>query len=193
MVDRTPTEAGAPAQGEFFRKWQDSSLLELLEALRAPGSPAAGAALAYVGAVAAALGEMCLGDRPESEQAQVSRGRFLELARRDAEAYARYLRAPGPERRGALTEATETPLVIAQEARALWELLAPRQAEVAPARALDLAAALDLVRTVARSAARLARFNASTAEPAFLASEERAREMERWAESASPAGGRESR
>lgn len=165
---------------EFFRKAELSSLVELLDALGAPGSPAAGVALAYTGAMAAALAEMCLAGRPESGRARQSRQRFVELAKSDAEAYRHYLAAPALEKQAALEEATAPPLAVATEARELWEFLAPWLERVRPPRAADVAAALDLLRTLARASARLARFNARAAGLSLAEPEKRARAVEEW-------------
>jgi glycerate kinase len=157
---------------------------ELLDALSAPGVPAAGTALAYAGAMAAALVALAAPEAEARAQARACADRFLELADRDADAYAAYLAATGTERARAREAAVALPLEIATEARALHVRAAALAGRVPAARAPDLAAALDLLRAVARAAARLARANAATDEPNGEEALGRARALERWAEAA---------
>lgn len=155
-------------------------MAELLEALAAPGAPAAGTALAYVGSMAAALGMMCLREAPEAAEVRTARDRLVALAARDARAYQAYQSAAGDERTGAADEAIAIPLAIANEARRLWDRLAPHRAAIPAARGEDLGVALDLLGTVVRGAARLAQFNAQASGRAGTTSDREARALADW-------------
>lgn len=157
-------------------------MAELLEALAAPGAPAAGTALAYVGSMAAALGMMCL---PAAEIA-AARDLFVELAARDAEAYRRYQSARDDAR--VVDDAIELPLAIARTARELWERLVPHRDAVPAARGEDLDVALDLLRTVAAGAARLARFNVESSGREGTAADREAGALAAWAATATVMG-----
>lgn len=159
-------------------------MAELLEALAAPGAPAAGTALAYIGSMAAALGMMCL--VADAAEIAAARTRFVELAARDAEAYRTYQGARGDAR--AVEEAIAVPLAIAEAARGLWERLAPHREAVPAARGEDLGVALDLLRTVAAGAARLAGFNAESSGRAGTSAHREAQALAAWAAAATVRG-----
>jgi hypothetical protein len=129
-----------------------------LAELAAPGPPALGSALAWSGAMAAAVIEMAAvgGVR---EQAARSRERLLRLGREDARAYRRFLVSAEDPKLQLLEEATRLPLEIAREARRLRDAARgnPGSSE---ARATDIEGSVHLLTSVAAGAARLAGVNA---------------------------------
>ena len=133
---------------------------ELLAALgeRTP-APASGAATALTGAFAAALTELAAryaGDDEAVARARSAGARLVELADEDAVAYSAFMANRNPETRAAIIAVPEE---IASRADEVAELAAGVGAQLRSSVAGDAEAAVELARTAARVARRLAELN----------------------------------
>ena len=160
------------------------SLRELLAALAADTpAPGGGAAVAVACALAAALVEMAAGlsrdhdagDRMPvlGERAAAARSKAARLADEDAVVYGRVIDAqrlpalhPSRQERiaGALSDAADVPLAIAQEAAELAELAAEVAAAGNPSLRGDAIAAALLAEAAGQAAARLVEINLAAAD-----------------------------
>jgi formiminotetrahydrofolate cyclodeaminase len=134
---------------------------ELLAALgeRTP-TPASGAATALAGALAAALAELAArfaGDDAAVARALVLRARLVELADEDAVAYEAFMADRNDETRARIIAVPKEIAAHADEVAALAESV---QAQLTSSVAGDAEAAVELARTAARVARRLAELNA---------------------------------
>ena len=134
---------------------------ELLAALgeRTP-TPASGAATALTGALAAALAELAArfaGDDAAVARALVLRARLVELADEDAVAYEAFMADRNGETRARIIAVPEEIAAHADEVAALAESV---RAQLTSSVAGDAEAAVELARTAARVARRLAELNA---------------------------------
>lgn len=136
-------------------------LTPLLQELSGPGPPAIGSALAWSGAMGAAIVEMCT-EGELQVLARETRDRLAELGRSDAEIYDRFLVSPPETRLELLREVTSLPLEVGRWAARLRDRL-PDVAEVRDSVAADLEGATRLLTLVARESARLALWNAAGA------------------------------
>jgi formiminotetrahydrofolate cyclodeaminase len=134
---------------------------ELLAALgeRTP-APASGAATALTGALAAALTELAA--RFAEDEAAVSRARALqvrlvELADEDAVAYTAFMADRSDATRARIIEVPEEIAAQADEVASIAESV---RAQLTSSVAGDAEAAVELARTAARVARRLAELNA---------------------------------
>ncbi|HET6946126.1 MAG TPA: cyclodeaminase/cyclohydrolase family protein [Gaiellaceae bacterium] len=134
---------------------------EVLEALgaRTP-APASGAATALTGALAAALTELAArvaGDEDAVVRARAASRRLVELADEDSEAYTAFMVERSDEARARIIAVPEA---IAARADEVAELAERVRAQLRSSVAADAEAAVDLARTAARVARRLAELNA---------------------------------
>jgi formiminotetrahydrofolate cyclodeaminase len=134
---------------------------EVLEALgaRTP-APASGAATALTGALAAALTELAArfaGDEDAVVRARAASRRLVELADEDSEAYTAFMVERSDEARARIIAVPEA---IAARADEVAELAERVRAQLRSSVAADAEAAIDLARTAARVARRLAELNA---------------------------------
>ena len=134
---------------------------ELLAALgeRTP-TPASGAATALTGALAAALAELAArfaGDDAAVARALVLGARLVELADEDAVAYEAFMADRNDETRARIIAVPEEIAAHADEVAALAESV---RAQLTSSVAGDAEAAVELARTAARVARRLAELNA---------------------------------
>jgi formiminotetrahydrofolate cyclodeaminase len=134
---------------------------EVLEALgaRTP-APASGAATALTGALAAALTELAArfaGDEDAVVRARAASRRLVELADEDSEAYTAFMVERSEEARARIIAVPEA---IAARADEVAELAERVRAQLRSSVAADAEAAVDLARTAARVARRLAELNA---------------------------------
>jgi formiminotetrahydrofolate cyclodeaminase len=134
---------------------------EVLEALgaRTP-APASGAATALTGALAAALTELAArfaGDEDAVVRARAASRRLVELADEDSEAYTAFMVERSEEARARIIAVPEA---IAARADEVAELAERVWAQLRSSVAADAEAAVDLARTAARVARRLAELNA---------------------------------
>ena len=132
----------------------------MLEALgaRTP-APASGAATALTGALAAALTELAArfaGDEDAVVRARAASRRLVELADEDSEAYTAFMVERTDEARARITAVPEAIAARADEVAALAECV---RAQLRSSVAADAEAAVDLARTAARVARRLAELN----------------------------------
>ncbi len=133
----------------------------MLEALgaRTP-APASGAAAAVTGALAAALTELAArfaGDEDAVVRARAASRRLVELADEDSEAYTAFMVERSDEARARIIAVPEA---IAARADEVAELAERVRAQLRSSVAADAEAAIDLARTAARVARRLAELNA---------------------------------
>lgn len=133
----------------------------MLEALgaRTP-APASGAATALTGALAAALTELAArfaGDEDAVVRARAASRRLVELADEDSEAYTAFMAERSDEARARIIAVPEA---IAARADEVAELAERVRAQLRSSVAADAEAAVDLARTAARVARRLAELNA---------------------------------
>jgi formiminotetrahydrofolate cyclodeaminase len=122
-------------------------------------APASGSATAVVGALAAALVELTarFSDEDEAvEEAVRLRGRLLELADEDAEAYAEFMRSRSDEARD---RTIDVPLELAEAAFAVVPLAERLAREGNQTARGDAEAAADLARAAVRAATRLVEHN----------------------------------
>jgi formiminotetrahydrofolate cyclodeaminase len=134
---------------------------ELLAALgeRTP-TPASGAATALTGALAAALTELAARfaeDEDAVARALVLRSRLVELADEDAVAYTAFMADRSNETCARIIEVPEEIAAHADEVASLAESV---RAQLTSSVAGDAEAAVELARTAARVARRLAELNA---------------------------------
>jgi formiminotetrahydrofolate cyclodeaminase len=134
---------------------------ELLAALgeRTP-TPASGAATALTGALAAALTELAAqfaGDDAAVARALVLRTWLVELADEDVAAYTAFMADRNDETRARIIAVPEEIALHADEVAALAESV---RAQLTSSVAGDAEAAVELARTAARVARRLAELNA---------------------------------
>jgi formiminotetrahydrofolate cyclodeaminase len=134
---------------------------ELLAALgeRTP-APASGAATALTGALAAALTELAARfaeDEDAVSRAQVLQARLVELADEDAVAYTAFMADRSDTTRARIIA---VPGEIAAQADEVASLAESVQAQLTSSVAGDAEAAVELARTAARVARRLAELNA---------------------------------
>lgn len=132
----------------------------MLEALgaRTP-APASGAATALTGALAAALTELAArfaGDEDAVVRARAASRRLVELADEDSEAYTAFMVERTDEARARIIAVPEA---IAARADEVAELAQRVRAQLRSSVAADAEAAVDLARTAARVARRLAELN----------------------------------
>jgi len=132
----------------------------VLEALgaRTP-APASGAATALTGALAAALTELAArfaGDEDAVVRARAASRRLVELADEDSEAYTAFMVERTDEARARIIAVPEA---IAARADEVAELAQRVRAQLRSSVAADAEAAVDLARTAARVARRLAELN----------------------------------
>jgi len=133
---------------------------EFLAALgeRTP-TPASGAATALTGALAAALAELAgrfAGDEEAVIRAKALVTRLVELADEDAEAYTAFMAERSDETRARIIE---IPQEIAGHADEVAELAERVRAQLTSSVAGDAEAAVELARSAARVARRLAELN----------------------------------
>jgi len=133
---------------------------EFLAALgeRTP-TPASGAATALTGALAAALAELAgrfAGDEEAVIRAKALVTRLVELADEDAEAYTAFMAERSDETRARIIE---IPQEIAGHADEVAELAQRVRAQLTSSVAGDAEAAVELARSAARVARRLAELN----------------------------------
>ena len=133
---------------------------ELLAALgeRTP-TPASGAATALTAALAAALAELAgrfAGDEEAVIRAKALVTRLVELADEDAEAYTAFMAERSDETRARIIE---IPQEIAGHADEVAELAQRVRAQLTSSVAGDAEAAVELARSAARVARRLAELN----------------------------------
>ena len=133
---------------------------EFLAALgeRTP-TPASGAATALTGALAAALTELAgrfAGDEEAVVRAKALVTRLVELADEDAEAYTAFMAERSDETRARIIE---IPHEIAGHADEVAELAERVRAQLTSSVAGDAEAAVELARSAARVARRLAELN----------------------------------
>jgi len=133
---------------------------EFLAALgeRTP-TPASGAATALAGALAAALAELAgrfAGDEEAVIRAKALVTRLVELADEDAEAYTAFMAERSDETRARIIE---IPQEIAGHADEVAELAQRVRAQLTSSVAGDAEAAVELARSAARVARRLAELN----------------------------------
>jgi len=133
---------------------------EFLAALgeRTP-TPASGAATALTGALAAALTELAgrfAGDEEAVIRAKALVTRLVELADEDAEAYTAFMAERSDETRARIIE---IPQEIAGHADEVAELAQRVRAQLTSSVAGDAEAAVELARSAARVARRLAELN----------------------------------
>ena len=133
---------------------------EFLAALgeRTP-TPASGAATALTGALAAALAELAgrfAGDEEAVIRAKALVTRLVELADEDAEAYTAFMAERSDETRARIIE---IPQEIAGHAEEVAELAQRVRAQLTSSVAGDAEAAVELARSAARVARRLAELN----------------------------------
>jgi len=133
---------------------------EFLAALgeRTP-TPASGAATALTGALAAALAELAgrfAGDEEAVIRAKALVARLVELADEDAEAYTAFMAERSDETRARIIE---IPQEIAGHADEVAELAQRVRAQLTSSVAGDAEAAVELARSAARVARRLAELN----------------------------------
>ena len=133
---------------------------EFLAALgeRTP-TPASGAATALTGALAAALTELAgrfAGDEEAVVRAKALVTRLVELADEDAEAYTAFMAERSDETRARIIE---IPQEIAGHADEVTELAERVRAQLTSSVAGDAEAAVELARSAARVARRLAELN----------------------------------
>jgi len=133
---------------------------EFLAALgeRTP-TPASGAATALTGALAAALTELAgrfAGDEEAVVRAKALVTRLVELADEDAEAYTAFMAERSDETRARIIE---IPQEIAGHADEVAELAQRVRAQLTSSVAGDAEAAVELARSAARVARRLAELN----------------------------------
>ena len=133
---------------------------EFLAALgeRTP-TPASGAATALTGALAAALAELAgrfAGDEEAVVRAKALVTRLVELADEDAEAYTAFMAERSDETRARIIE---IPQEIAGHADEVAELAQRVRAQLTSSVAGDAEAAVELARSAARVARRLAELN----------------------------------
>lgn len=144
----------------------ESSFAELLAALseRSP-APGAGSAVAWGGALGAALLEMTArfaGLDDLAARAAVLRGELLEAGERELHSYEPVLAAKGEQERAeALSAASDSPLAIARAAAEVAELGARVAAQSGPALKGDAVAGVLLAEAAVRAAARLVEINLS--------------------------------
>jgi len=134
---------------------------ELLAALgeRTP-TPASGAATALTGALAAALTELAArfaGDDDAVARARALQARLVELADEDALAYEAFMADRNDETRARIIEVPEEIAAHADEVASLAESV---RAQLTSSVAGDAEAAVELARSAARVARRLAELNA---------------------------------
>ena len=132
----------------------------MLEALgaRTP-APASGAATALTGALAAALTELAArfaGDEDAVVRARAASRRLVDLADEDSEAYTAFMVERTDEARARIIAVPEA---IAARADEVAELAECVRAQLRSSVAADAEAAVDLARTAARVARRLAELN----------------------------------
>ena len=133
---------------------------EFLAALgeRTP-TPASGAATALTGALAAALAELAgrfAGDEEAVIRAKALVARLVELADEDAEAYTAFMADRSDETRARIIE---IPQEISGHADEVAELAQRVRAQLTSSVAGDAEAAVELARSAARVARRLAELN----------------------------------
>jgi formiminotetrahydrofolate cyclodeaminase len=134
---------------------------ELLAALgeRTP-TPASGAATALTGALAAALTELAARfaeDEDAVARALVLRSRLVELADEDAVAYTAFMADRSDVTRARIIEVPEEIAALAEEVASIAERV---RAQLTSSVAGDAEAGVELARTAARVARRLAELNA---------------------------------
>ena len=137
--------------------------LQVAEFLAALGdrtpTPASGAATALTGALAAALTELAgrfAGDEEAVIRAKALVARLVELADEDAEAYTAFMAERSDETRARIIE---IPQEIAGHADEVAELAQRVRAQLTSSVAGDAEAAVELARSAARVARRLAELN----------------------------------
>jgi methenyltetrahydrofolate cyclohydrolase len=141
----------------------ESRVDELLAAIgaRTP-APASGAAVALTAALAAALAELAARyaeDEAAADRARTLASELVRLGDEDAAAYTAYMRARNEETRAEIVRVPEEIAARAEEAVALAE---PVRGRLRPAVAGDAETAVELGRTAARVARRLAEINRRT-------------------------------
>ena len=122
-------------------------------------TPASGAATALTGALAAALTELAgrfAGDEEAVVRAKALVTRLVELADEDAEAYTAFMAERSDETRARIIE---IPQEIAGHADEVAELAQRVRAQLTSSVAGDAEAAVELARSAARVARRLAELN----------------------------------
>jgi formiminotetrahydrofolate cyclodeaminase len=134
---------------------------EFLAALgeRTP-TPASGAATALTGALAAALAELAArfaADEDAVSRAHVLQSRLVELADEDAVAYTAFMADRNDETRARIIEVPQEIAARADEVASIAETV---RAQLTSSVAGDAEAAVELARTAARVARRLAELNA---------------------------------
>jgi formiminotetrahydrofolate cyclodeaminase len=123
-------------------------------------TPASGAATALTGALAAALTELAArfaGDEDAVARAHVLQVRLVELADEDAVAYTAFMADRNDETRARIIEVPEEIAAQADEVASIAESVRGR---LTSSVAGDAEAAVELARTAARVARRLAELNA---------------------------------
>jgi formiminotetrahydrofolate cyclodeaminase len=123
-------------------------------------TPASGAATALTGALAAALTELAArfaGDEDAVARAHMLQARLVELADEDAVAYTAFMADRNDETRAWIIEVPEEIAARADEVASIAESVRGR---LASSVAGDAEAAVELARTAARVARRLAELNA---------------------------------
>jgi formiminotetrahydrofolate cyclodeaminase len=123
-------------------------------------TPASGAATALTGALAAALAELAArfaGDEGAVARAHVLQARLVELADEDAVAYTAFMADRNDETRARIIEVPEEIAARADEVASIAETV---RAQLTSSVAGDAEAAVELARTAARVARRLAELNA---------------------------------
>lgn len=147
-------------------------MTSVLNELSRPGPPAAGSALAWSGAMAAAVLAMAIPGAPGARARQAG-SELAELGRLDAEVYHRFLVSQEPERLESLRKATRSPLEIGKRAAELRDAVV-NAPSVSGSLASDVEVSIRLLTFVAAEAGRLALTNARSAGSALQELEEEA-------------------